>query len=570
MTQQGRTYRPVSRISLALILLGGVVICAGLFLLLIDMKITDLAVWITLASGVLLTTMGVILDFRGLLMVFSNRQAGMGIIAVIAILLATVILILVNYIASRHTMKFDWTENRLWTISQRVTALLADLDTPVTATVIFDPRPFTGGLDHRNAEYCKRLLEQFDEASEKFTFEFIDLEHAPSSRTLALEKFELKPEDLPCVVFQKGDRKEIVSFDAIYTLEPSRDVSIGFKHGYKGEAQFASAILTLQGRTMPKVYFTTGHGEMSIEGQDLFGIARQLLDNYIEPKTCPDLSQQPVPDDCAALIIVRPETPFRPQELTRIADYLEKRKGSLYLGVDPNVDVGLNDFLSRYGMILDDDIVVDVSAGGKRLVVEGLPVPGHEITRHIQDLGITLAPARSIQILTPPPMPGARMTPTAEPLVVTREQAYGETDIKKLRQTQFVPGQDFKRPGGLVLVAAFEQRQTRSPYDPPAPEEEGPHARIIVVGSAKLMLPQPTESGWALPAGNVKLFFESIKWLAQVDLLIQLEPLDVTERQLDKLEKDPNAPAPLFWILVFALPVALLICGGVVWLFRRA
>ena len=75
---------------------------------------------------------------------------------------------------------------------------------------------------------------------------------------------------------------------------------------------------------------------------------------------------------------------------------------------------------------------------------------------------------------------------------------------------------------------------------------------------------------WAAPYGNVAFFLEALKWLAQTEDPIQVKPLDLDFRPLDRLPTDQNVLIALFPALIFAVPVLLLACGCVVWLFRRA
>ena len=72
------------------------------------------------------------------------------------------------------------------------------------------------------------------------------------------------------------------------------------------------------------------------------------------------------------------------------------------------------------------------------------------------------------------------------------------------------------------------------------------------------------------PYGNVTFFMRSVKWLAQTKEPIQIPPVDLDRRMLDRLQDNESAKVALFWTLVFGLPLALLLVGGVVWLFRRA
>ena len=563
MTQ--RDYRPVKPLTLGLLVAGGVIIIAGLLLMFAGMQYDSVPVLITLISGVAVVVFGIILDLRGIRLVFANRQTGMGFISAVTVLLALIILILVNFVASRHSVKFDWTEKKQWTLSDRVKTLMAGLDRQITATVVFYPR---GDVDYENSEISKRLLEQLADSSPNFTFEYVDLSRSPDSWKAVRDKFGIGQQDVPCVVFVAGDRKEIVTFDSLFNIEPSMEEGGERKAGYKGETRFASTIMTLQGRIMPRIYFTTGHGEYTLE-KDMKDVVEELRANYLDAKPCPDLTRNPLPEDCAALFVVGATRPFAADEVRRIGDYLTQRKGSLYVGVEPTAATGLDGLLASYGIVLDDDVVIDMSSGRKSFSVDAKPLYG-EITRDLQNERIHFEGVRSIQILPMPPGPSGRSESQADPILITSNSVYGETNLEQVKNegaSSYEEGQDIRRQGGLVLAATYEKSQDSAQTIP----EEGRRARLTIVGSGSYML---TTDYFGVPItpsyGNVQFFLRTVKWLAQTKDPIQIKPRDLDRRMMDKLANDKPASEALFWILVVGMPVVLVITGGIVWLFRRA
>ena len=79
--------------------------------------------------------------------------------------------------------------------------------------------------------------------------------------------------------------------------------------GYKGEQLFTSAILQLSEGRKPKILFTTGHGEHSLDDQGGHGLsgAQQLLgrDNF-ELSEWSSLGQAAVPAGTDLLVIAGP------------------------------------------------------------------------------------------------------------------------------------------------------------------------------------------------------------------------------------------------------------------------
>src|SRR5437868_7671319 len=91
------------------------------------------------------------------------------------------------------------------------------------------------------------------------------------------------------------------------------------------EKDVSTALVKLE-RPQKKVYFTTGHGERSLDGfgpQD-YGTIKQGLerDNFT---TAPInlVTQRAVPDDATALIIAGPTNPFLQEEKDALKAYVD-------------------------------------------------------------------------------------------------------------------------------------------------------------------------------------------------------------------------------------------------------
>ncbi len=579
-------YRPVKKLCFGLILAGGVGFCLALFMLLAGLKLGSVAVWVTLATAGLLLVLGGIGDTRGSRMVVSTRQAGMSFISLGMVLLAVVALILVCYISQRHGMKFDWTEKNLWTLTPRVKDIVGNLDRKVEAAVLFVPREWMPGQpspDYEILDLTKRILDQFADGSENFSYELVDLMRSPQAWEGVQRKFGVQETDLPCVVFSSEGRKEVVRFDSIYALESTAGAAGGWRKSYKGESRFASAILTLQGRVMPVVYFTVGHGEQTLDRgpMGIAAIADQLRANYVDVRECPDLTKNPVPEDCAALMIIGVQSPFAREEVLHIGEYLDQRKGSLYVGVAPMVmdpkdqhvhalvDTGLESLLGGYGIVLDNDLVVEDGLSS----VSVSPQTWHAIAQGMGKTRVVLRESRSIQMLPAAPSSTGRDPEPALPLLLTSEAAYGETDFRQVledRVSEFDEGVDIRRPKGLALAVVLERYPLRPAYDPVATNEETQPTRVVVVGNVSYMLPVGTPMG-VLPApyGNMDFFMRCVKWLVRTTDLVQVEPLNLDVRMMDKLAQDTEVSSGPFWLLVVGLPLVVILTGLVVWLFRR-
>ena len=106
--------------------------------------------------------------------------------------------------------------------------------------------------------------------------------------------------------------------------------------GFKGEEQFTSAILGVVNPKVPKIYFSTGHGEHDPDGMDADGYSQLKdalkRDNLDVEKTT--LLSGAVPADCDLLVIAGPKAPFTDPEKAALKAYLDKGGRALVL-LDP-------------------------------------------------------------------------------------------------------------------------------------------------------------------------------------------------------------------------------------------
>src|SRR5712692_790284 len=202
------------------------------------------------------------------------------------------------------------------------------------------------------------------------------------------------------------------------------------------------------------VYVLKGHGEREIGNTERPGLSRakdELEKVNYEVKDLVLARDPKVPADASVLIIAGPRTDLFPQELEAIDAYLS-RGGKVFFMADPFQAEGLAKYLTKYGITLGNDVVIELSPIG-RLFGVGPEVPvinqyeQHPITK---DLGgvMTLFPiTRSVQLSK------AQVRGVA-PQVLARssQQSWGETDRAGLQRGEVKP--DANDTPGPVPVAA--------------------------------------------------------------------------------------------------------------------
>ena len=133
--------------------------------------------------------------------------------------------------------------------------------------------------------------------------------------------------------------------------------------GFRGEQRFTRALLDLAGGERPRVLFTTGHGEISLDDRSDTGLGqaqRILGDNNFDLEEWSSLGAPAVPEGTDLVVIAGPTSTFLPPELDLFSRYLDGG-GRMLVLLDPPLGAagaaareigttGLEDWLRGYGV----------------------------------------------------------------------------------------------------------------------------------------------------------------------------------------------------------------------------
>jgi len=499
--------------------------------------LTRLQYALLIAGGVLLL-LGLILNGGGVRALLGHRAARYGAGAAVLILLALGIVVFANALSMRHSTRWDLTENRRNTLSPQTIQLLRALKTPVQAIAFF--RTDTPGK--RTAE---DLLNQYASHSEgRFSWRLEDTDKAPGlAREYGVESYGT-------VVLKMGP-------EAQPKIEKVLDAE---------EEKLTNALVKITRSGKRIVYALKGHGEREVGNADRAGFsqAKEQMEkvNY-EVKDLVLAREAKVPDDAALVIVAAPRTDPFSQELEALDAYIG-RGGKVFFMAAPFQAEGLSKYLQKYGVLLDDDVVIELNPIGQLFGVGPL-VPiinqyeSHPITK---DLGgvMTLFPlARSLEAAKTPPK-GVSL----QPLARTSAQSWGETDksVFQRGEAKHDPGEKMG-PLPVALVATIEpQAAAKADGKPEGTDEKKPaKARIVVVGTADFASNQ-----FLGAQGNRDFFLNVVSWLAEQEDQISIRPRDTRQNPIVLTSAQSNL---VLWLPLAVLPGAVLLCGIMVVVNRR-
>ncbi|HEY7067835.1 MAG TPA: Gldg family protein [Chloroflexota bacterium] len=497
---------------------------------------------ILLVVGVLLVGIYVAIEPGEVTSTLATRGARYGGNAVLVAVVFLGILALLNFLAIRHSQRWDVTASGVNTLSEQTQKVLDGLPSPVHVTAFVSP-------DDRQTPAIENLLRNYEvNSGGKLSWEEID----PATQPGAAQQFGIRQYNT--IVFQMGDK---------------RQDSTGLT-----ESDFTSALIKLTASVQPKVYFLTGHGEHNPDGQtpDSFSeMKRNLTTENYQVDTLNLATDGRVPDDAAVLVIASPRNPLLPSEIQAINDYLD-RAGHLFLMVDPRTGANVADIVQRWGITFSDGLVFDPAAAFQRdpraIVIQKYGL--HKVTESLvrDNLPIVLVEATSINVPQPAPQ-GVQITKLAE--------TSGDRSFVKpvdAQGTDFVEGEDTRGP--VTLAVAIEANAPNAPpssADQPTPggaaatpTANTAKARAVIVGDSDFASNNIQAIISALGGNNRDFFMNAVSWLGGSDDLAAIRPKPPDQRPLFLGTAQRNT---IIFGTVILIPLLVLVAGGLVWWGRR-
>jgi ABC-type uncharacterized transport system involved in gliding motility auxiliary subunit len=470
---------------------------------------------------------------------FQGRQARFGTMAGVGIIAVLGILVIVNYLATQQSKRWDLTVGGTFSLSDQTLKILRNLDGPVKVRV-FDRAPDYNRFRDR--------LNEYEHTSKNFSVDYIDADRQP----VLTRQYQVQ--SYGTVVFEyKGRTERVMS-------ESEQDLTNGL-------------IKVLSGKQL-KVYFVQGHGEKDTadsERNGYSGAAAALgRANYSIEKLV--LAQQTdVPADATVVVVAGPANDFLPQEVAGLRRYLRMGGKALFL-MDPPRDAtspplaNLEGLLKESGVQLGHNIVVDVSGVGQLLGTDAsVPVaasyPNHPITERFNLL--TAYPlARSVVGIT-----GSSGAPTPQTFIETSPRSWAESDIKALTTGAEIAmdeaAGDQKGPVsiGVAVAAAAPDRPAPPSPKPGETAPPTPETRLAVVGDSDFA----ANSAFGI-GGNSDLFVNIVNWLAQQENLIAIRPREAGDRRIT-LTADQQRR--IVWLVLLVVPGLIMGSGVYTWWRRR-
>jgi ABC-type uncharacterized transport system involved in gliding motility auxiliary subunit len=461
--------------------------------------------------------------------VISGRSLKFGSGALVYTTLFIVILVSVNYIIKRRDKRWDLTLDSAFSLAEQSESVLKDLKEPLKLVGFVSP--ITNG-----DELGERLKLYKQERPDLVDFEIID----PQSQPHLVEKYAMKSGNLVYIEYGKDKNSQISRINGVT------------------EEEITNAIVKLTRGAAKKIYFVTGHGELSIDentAEGIGGFAQALANEHLTTDKLTLASTTKIPEDAASLIIASPSKNLTQPEIDTLKKYVDEG-GSVLLFSDPRKSESLDKLTSAYGITINEDVVVDTvqrlfagPALGLQPLVNSYGV--HQITRNLragQDVTIFNI-ASSLKI----PEQGQQKDFSVAKILETGNASWGETNLAAIFDSSeptatLEDGQDTKGP--VTIGAAYEKKLTNGDKV----------SKLVVYGDSDWITNGLIDQGF-----NRDLALNSVNWLAGQESAISIRPRSLKE-SLAPMTRDTFRGILAYSILI---PELILLAGLLVWWQRK-
>ena len=489
--------------------------------------------WAVLGIGGFFTVLSIVLRPAILKEIFTSKKTALWLNDVVLVLAVIGIGVLLSHIGYRRNVRFDFTKNKMFSISDFSIKTLRNLKQEVKITTFFAK----GTIE---SQMVKELLKQYSYQSSKIKIVEVD----PFRDPMTTQTMNVK-EANSIVVQCHQSRKDLFADDLFDA--PGEYQKTDQKPKFKGEQALTSAILNVVSGKKSKVAFISGHGEANLQGfngNDYF-LVNELLkkENFVVESI--NLLTTDIATDTNLLVVIGPKKDFHEAEIQKIRNFVINN-GNLLVALDPLSETeNLDKFLtSDYGIMPNSDVVVDPRGLQRGYWTVAPQMGNHEITLPLsqKNLVALMFHCRSLNV-------EKREGLKAVSFLKSIDQAYAKRQIDS---------------GKEIDIAFDEATDARGPFDlgvAVSSEKNASGSRIIVIGDSDFGANSHQRIG-----GNSDLFLNSVNWLIGQEDQISIRPkiIDIPTIVMDK-----NAAGQIFSVCVVGAPIFILLLGAIVFIIRR-
>ena len=285
-----------------------------------------------------------------------SRKFKYGTLATIFTIIFIVAIVLVNvllgYMTDRFVWEFDMTREKLFEISEDTKEVIDDLSRQVTITVLSDETTYRDSTELLSNIY--ETLQRYEAlGAGKIKVRYID----PNMNPKIFDQYnELGDLNSNYIIVESDLRKTYMAPTSLYNMKVDEETNITYYVGLRAEQNLTSALLFVTQESVNTAVWLRGHGEdYSISEVDSI-LTKMNYDTQVII-----LAQEEIPEECTLLLISSPDTDYSAEEIEKIDAYL-KRGGDAIVSFTPETSTqltNLNTYFEEWGVQFKSEIILD-------------------------------------------------------------------------------------------------------------------------------------------------------------------------------------------------------------------
>jgi ABC-type uncharacterized transport system involved in gliding motility auxiliary subunit len=464
---------------------------------------------------------------------FQKRGMRTGTTAAIYSVIVGMILIVINIGSQDFNKQFDFTAERINTLSDQTIKVASELEDTVKITAFYDGQ-------NQAKPVAKMMLDRYKALGKKIDVSFVD----PDQEKLLAE--QKKANDGDIVIEYKNQS---------HTTQELTEQGI------------TQAILKVTRSDSPIVCFTSGHGELSLDAEpenprSISALKDGLANEGYQPKTLQQLGQE-LPPECVMLVIAGPQQRFAQSEIDLVDHYLAGG-GKVIAMLDPLLSnsklaqksftvqpSGFEEMLKKWGIKLGNNIMLEKHLSLYQgvqadLSVRSMNYGNHPIVDSLKGKQTVFDNVQSVQ------KQGGFVGQSYELIKSAGNgNSWAETNIDYLYKAKKADpdGQDILGPVDIAMASEKELDNKKK-------------VQLIVFGDSDFASNNLINSY----EFNYDLVLNAMNWMVGDAKKISIRAKKI---KTSAIELSPEESNMIFYIAIISIPMVILIFGINLWWFRR-
>lgn len=455
---------------------------------------------------------------------FTDKHFKHGSYSIMISVIVIAIVIVANMILNQlpaGVRNIDMTSTKIYDIGDTSKEVIGKLDKDVKIHIIAEEK----NIDTR----ISRFIEKYADMSDHISVETIDPVLHPS----VLEKYDVSENSIVVSCDETGKTTSFTFSDVIVFDQMSYYYYGQYKESeFDGEGQLTSAIDYVINDTTKKIYTTEGHGESSLSAT----VTELITKQNFETASVNLLSDGGIPKDCDLLIINAPTSDLADDEKEMLTEYMDGGGHvMILLGMTEDELPNLEAFMKIYGMTVLPGYAADTArCYQNNPLAVFLEMTGSDYTEGISDDTLALILNSKAMTLGEP-----------EKDTITNESMMSTSDSGLLLT------EESQEEGTYVLGAVAEDAI-----------DDDTTAKLIVLGTSTLIDDTITKSFTNL--SNLTFFMNAV-----TSYFDDVSNISIEAKSLEVASNTIPAAGTYAVLFIGIIPVAVLVCGFVLWLKRR-